>query len=137
MKLSLTLEKEIYKKWTNKFFSIERLIRVAACLVCLHTIGMDTSTIDNRKEAWGLILRSAQRHFSEGIGEVSDLQVHGIKVMGLLLQSNTARSLYGTKYLPVIGVNDSMRTQLLGKAHELGPGAGRVTHNLEKPLQQI
>ena len=72
MKLSLTLEKEIYKKWTNKFFSIERLIRVAACLVCLHTIGMDTSTIDNRKEAWGLILRSAQRHFSERIGEISD-----------------------------------------------------------------
>ena len=113
MKLSLTLEKEVYKKWTSKFFSMERLIRAAACLVCLHTKGMDTSNIDNRKEAWGLILRSAQRHFSEGVGEISDLQEHGIRVMGLRLQSNTARSLYGTKYLPVIGVNDPMRIQLL------------------------
>merc|ERR1712055_1044767 len=76
---------------------------------------MDTSDIDNRKEAWGLILRSAQRHFSEGIEK-----------------SNTARNLYGTKYLPVIGANDPMRTQLLRKAHELEPGAGRVMHNLEK-----
>ena len=42
MKLSLTLEKEVYKKWTSKFFSMERLIRAAACLVCLHTKGLDS-----------------------------------------------------------------------------------------------
>ena len=99
-------------------------MRAAACLVCLHTTGMDTSNIDNRKEAWGLMLRSAQRHFSEGMAEISDTQVHGIKVMVLRLQSNTARDLYGTKYLPVIGGNDPMRTLLLRRAHELEPGAG-------------
>ena len=83
MKLTLTLEKETYKRWINKFFSIERLLRAAACLVCLHTTGMDTSNIDNRKEAWGLMLRSAQRNFGEGMAEISDTQVHGIKVMAL------------------------------------------------------
>ena len=93
---------------------------------------VDSSNIDYRKEAWGLILRSAQKHFSEGMEKISDSQIHDIKVMSLRLQSNTARSLYGTKYLPVLGADDLMRTQLLRKAHELEPGAGRVMHNLEK-----
>ena len=102
MRLGLTLDKETYKRWTSKFFTMDSLMRAAAWLVCLHTKGMDTFNMDIKKEAWGLILRSAQRHFSEGITEISDTQIHGIKVMALRLQSYTARDLFGTKYLPVI-----------------------------------
>ena len=109
-------------------------MRAAAWLTCLCTTPhhMDSSNIDYRKEAWGLILRSAQKHFSEGTEKISDSQIHGIKVMSLRLQSNTARSLYGTKYLPVLGTDDPMKTQLIRKAHETEHGAGRLMHNLEK-----
>ena len=106
MKLSLILERKVYLRWIDKFCSMEKMMRAAAWLTCLHTTGMDTSDIDYRKEAWGLILRSAQKHFSEGIEKVSDTRIHGIKVMVLRLQSNTARDLYGTKYLPLIGGNE-------------------------------
>ena len=88
--------------------------------------------INIKKEAWGLVLRSAQRHFNEGVAATSDGQIHNIKVMTLRLQSNTARELFGTKFLPVIGGNDPIRTQLLRSAHQPELGPGRAMHHLEK-----
>merc|ERR1711888_437089 len=107
-------------------------MRAASWLVCLHTKGTDMFNMNIKREAWGLILRSAQRHFNEGVAATSDGQIHGIKVMTLRLQSNTARELFGTKFLPVIGGNDPIRTQLLRSAHQPELGAGRAMHHLEK-----
>ena len=106
----MTLDKETYQRWISKFFTMDSLMRAAAWLACLYTKGMDTFNMNIKKEAWGLILRSAQRHFNEGIAATSDAQIHGIKVMTLRLQSNTARELFGTKFLPVIGGDDPMLT---------------------------
>merc|ERR1712055_115389 len=127
-KLNLILDRKVYLRWINKFFTMESLLSAAAWLTCLwsSSLHMDTSAMDYKKEAWGLLLRSGQKYFSEGIEKISDSQICDIRVMSLRLQSNIARNLYGTKYLPVLGADDPMKTQLMRRAHELEHGAGRL-----------
>ena len=52
--------------------------------------------------------------------------------MSLRLQSEVARDIFDTKWLPVISHQDPIKFKLLRKAHELGVGTTRRTHNLEK-----
>ena len=81
------------------------MLRAAAILAslelfCLHIIA---SQEEVRKEAWGIILRSGQAHFPEGVKEMAETEIQGIQTTNLRLASNTARSLYGTKYIPILG----------------------------------
>ena len=129
-KLASTLSKETYTKWTSKFPNIEQLFRAAALLACLSTKGKQG--VDIKKEAWMLILRSSQKHFNQELRSYSDTVVRCIKVLELRLESSTARSLFGTKYIPVLGTDDPLRTQLMRRAHEMHSGASREIHHLEK-----
>ena len=130
MKLDLTLDKETYLRWTSKFPTMEQMFRAAAWLVCLLTKGTHDANI--KKEAWALILRSGQKHFKEDLKENSDAEVNDIKTLELRLQSSTARSLFGTRYLPVLGSDDPLRVQLMRRAHKLNLTASKEMHHLEK-----
>ena len=63
---------------------------------------------------------------------MTDSQLQGVKTMSLRLQSHTAREIYGTKFLPLLASNDSLRLKVIRWFHELGSGTDRRTHNLEK-----
>ena len=103
--LNLTLSREVYDRWSAKFFLLSKMLRTASILAslelfCLHMIA---SQEEVRKEAWGIILRSGQAHFPEGVKEMAETEIQGIQTTNLRLASNTARSLYGTKYIPILG----------------------------------
>ena len=52
--------------------------------------------------------------------------------MSLRLQSHTAREIYGTRFLPLLGSDDPLKFTVMRWSHELGAGTDRRTHNLEK-----
>ena len=58
--------------------------------------------------------------------------IHTISVTDLRLASHTARSLFGTKHLPILGTNDPIRTKLMRRAHNVGPEGNRGTHQFGK-----
>ena len=60
------------------------------------------------------------------------MEVNDIKCMSLRLQSDTARTIFSTKYLPVISNEDPLVNKAMRRGHELGLGSNRRTHNLEK-----
>ena len=133
-KTDLILTRETYLRWINKFFSLGPLFRTSCILAgCdLSRKRIDFSTVDIKKEGCGLLLRSAQTHFMKDIEKMSDSEIQGVKTMSLRLQSHTARELYGTRFLPVLGSEDPLRYKVIRMGHELGPGTNRRTHNLEK-----
>ena len=53
---------------------------------------------------------------------MSDSEIQGVKTMSLRLQSHTARELYGTRFLPVLGSEDPLQYKVKRMGHELGPG---------------
>ena len=83
-------------------------------------------------EAWGIILRSGQAHFEEGVKEMAETEVQGIQTNNLRLASHTARSLYGTKYIPILGRKDPLKEKVMRRAHLAGPQVLRSLHNLQK-----
>ena len=133
-KTDLTLTKETYIRWTNKFFSLGPLFRTSCILAgCdLSRKKVDFSMVDIKKEGSGILLRSAQTHFMKNIEKMSDSEIQGVKTMSLRLQSHTARELHGTRFLPVLGSEDPLRYKVIRMGHDLGPGTNRRTHNLEK-----
>ena len=60
------------------------------------------------------------------------MEVNNIRCMSLRLQSDTARIIFGTKYLPFISNEDPLIHKAMRHGHELGLGTNRRTHNLEK-----
>ena len=103
--LNLTLSREVYDRWSAKFFLLSKMLRTASILAslelfCLHMIA---SQEEVRKEAWGIILRSGQAHFPEGVKEMAETEIQGIQTTNLCLASHTTRSQYGTKYIPILG----------------------------------
>ena len=110
----LILSRKTYLKWTGAFFSLIQMFRASCILaVCdLTRKGVDFNTVDIKKEGQGLLLRSAQTHFSKDINKMSDSLLQGVKTMSLRLQSHTAREIYGTRFLPLLGSDDPLRLKL-------------------------
>ena len=52
-----------------------------------------------------------------------------LKVTNLRLASHTARALYGTKHLPVLGREDPIRIEIIRRAHTSGPLGVRTIHH--------
>ena len=132
--LNLTLSKEVYDRWSTKFFLVSRMLRAAAILASLelaqaHIIA---SKEELRKEEWGIILRSGQAHFPEGVKEMTETEIQGIQTTNLRLASHTARSLFGTKYIPILGRKDPLKEKVMRMAHLAGSQAHRAVHNLQK-----
>ena len=78
------------------------------------------------------MLRSAQKHYSEGVSKMEEAVIYSIKVTDLCLASHTARSLFGTKHLPILDTDDPIRAKFICRAHTLGPGGSRGTHQFGK-----
>ena len=132
--LNLTLSKEVYDRWSAKFFLISKMLRATAILASLELsrIHIMASKEEVRKEAWGIILRTGQAHFPEGVKEMAETEVQGIQTTNLRLASHTARSLYGTKYIRILGRKDPLKEKVMRRAHLAGPQVLRSVHNLQK-----
>ena len=75
------------------------MLRAATVLTSLelHKTQPIATHIEAHKEAWGILLRSAQSHYPLGMKEMAEKEIHGIKATNMRLASHTAGSLYGTK----------------------------------------
>ena len=104
---------------------VQRFKGATAILASLELarIHIMASKEEVRKEAWGIILRTGQAHFPEGVKEMAETEVQGIQTTNLRLASHTARSLYGTKYIPILGRKDPLKEKVMRKAHLAGPQA--------------
>ena len=132
--LNLTLSREVYDRWSAKFFLLSKMLRATAILASLELsrLHIMASPEEVRKEAWGIILRSGQTHFLEGVKEMAETEIQGIQTTNLRLASHTARSLYGTKYIPILERKNPLKKKLMRKAHFTGPQVLRSVHNLQK-----
>ena len=81
---------------------------------------------------WAVLLRSAQEHYSEGVSKMREATIHSISVTDLRLASHTARSLFGTKHLPILGTDDPIKAKFMRRAHTMRPEGTRGTHQLGK-----
>ena len=63
---------------------------------------------------------------------MEDIEIHSIKVTNLRLASYSARSLYGTNHLPILGTDDPIKTKFMRRAHTMGPEGTRGTHQFGK-----
>ena len=95
-RMSLTLSKRVYDKWCARFFKLENLFTAVCILTSLEMFSLQMwATMEEvRREAWGLLLRSAQKHYSEGIPKMRETTIHSLMVTDLRLASHTARGLY-------------------------------------------
>ena len=110
------------------------MLQAAAILASLELfrLHIEASHEEVRKEALGIILRSGQAHFQEGVKDTAETEIQGIQTTNLRLASHTARSLYGTKYIPILGEEDPLKEKVLRKAHLAGPQVLRSVHHLQK-----
>ena len=63
---------------------------------------------------------------------MTETEIQGIQTTNLRLASHTARSLFGTKYIPILGRKDPLKEKVMRMAHLAGPQAHRAVHNLQK-----
>ena len=63
---------------------------------------------------------------------MAETEIHGIKVTNLCLARHTARSLYGTKHIPVFGKEDPIRLKIIRRAQMAGPQDLRAVHHMQK-----
>ena len=130
-KLTLTLSEKTYSKWMSKFFSLFNSYCMLAALN-MTSRGMDYSTTEVKREAQGILLRSAQLHYRKDIHLLSDSQVSGVRTMSIRLQSRKAIELFGARHLPILSSNDPLRMKVMRHGHEMGNCTFRRMHNLEK-----
>ena len=98
----------------------------------MHRRGVQGSMEAVRREAWATLIKTAQTHYPAGVSKLEEAVVHGIKVTNLRLASHTARELYGTKHLPILGVDDPIRTKFIRRAHTTDSTGSRGTHQFGK-----
>ena len=67
--------------------------------------------------------RISLSHHHDVMKEMAETEVQGIQTTNLRLASHTARSLYGTKYIPILGRKDPLKEKVMRKAHLAGPQA--------------
>ena len=67
---------------------------------------------------------------------MKEATIHSLMVTDLRLASHTARGLFGTKHLPILGTNDPIRAKFMRRAHILGIEAVSYTH-LTLPTKRI
>ena len=59
-------------------------------------------------------------------------EIHAIKVTNPCLASQTARSLYGTKHILVLGKEDPIRFKFRLRAHMAGPHNMHAVHHMQE-----
>ena len=127
-KLKTVLSRQACDRWSSKFFLLVKMLRAAYMLASLKLCR--ATHMEVRREALGILLRSLQLHYPMGVNELAETEIHQIKVTNLRLDSQTARSLYGTKYIPVLGKEDPIKFKAMSRAHMAGPQVLRTLHHL-------
>ena len=130
----LILNKTTYYHMLAHYFHFEQIFRVF-CFMASVDIAKNHSSasgVNIRKEGMRVLLRTAQKNYPKGVKELSDADINQVKCMSLRLQSDTARRIFNTKWLPVISWNDPLKFKVMRHSHELGLGTNRRMHNLEK-----
>ena len=76
----LNLTREVYDTWSANFFLLSKMLRATAILASIELFRLHiiASQEEVRKEAWGIILRSGQAHFPEGVKEMAETEIQGI-----------------------------------------------------------
>ena len=137
-RLRTTLSKQDYDKWCGRFFHLESMFAAICILTSLEMYreGMQGAMSMVKREAWAVLLRSAQTHYQAGVMKLQETEVYGIKVTDLRLASHTARELYGTKHLPILGGTTLSGPSSYAKpTQQIRRGLGRYTSSGRPPWQ--
>ena len=116
-KLKTVLSRKVYNRWSSKFFPLVKMLRAAYMLASLKLYMATHMEVRREALGMGILLRSSQLHYPIGVKKLADAEIHRIKVTNLRLDSHTARSLYGTKYIPVLGKEDPIKFKAMRRAH--------------------
>ena len=108
--LKLVLSKTEYMKATGKHFLLNQLFRFAGwlCMLELAKIRKENKEVgrelDIRKEAFGLILRSSQKHHN--VKDSSEVIIDGVHCLHLRIEKGVAQQIYGTQNIPILSNKD-------------------------------
>ena len=70
--------------------------------------------LDIRKEAFGLMLRTSQKHHS--VKDSSEMTVNGIHCLHPRLEKGVAQQIYGTSNIPILSNKDSVTVKVFREA---------------------
>ena len=78
--------------------------------------------LDIRKEAFGLILRSSQKHHN--VKDSSEVIIDGVHCLHLRIEKGVAQQIYGTQNIPILSNKDPVTAKFTGSK---GMSAGECT----------
>ena len=108
--LKMVLSKTEYMRALGKHFLLNQLFGFAGwvCMLELARIRKENKEenreLDVRKEAFGLILRTSQKHHS--VKDNSETVVNGIHCLHPRLEKGVAQQIYGTSNIPILSNTD-------------------------------
>ena len=120
----------------GKKFLLNQLFRFSGwvCMLELARIRKENKEeireLDIRKEAFGLILRTSQKHYI--VKDSSEMTVNGIHCLHPRLEKGVAQQIYGTSNIPILSNKDSVTVKFFREAHWVKGDVCRGMHNLTK-----
>ena len=78
-------------------------------------------------EGFGLLMRSSQTHYKQGLDKLCDVEIHGIRFMSLRLQANHT-TLFDCNFLLVIGNDDPLKFKFIRYHHLVSHAGLRAVH---------
>merc|ERR1711888_921 len=115
--LKMVLSRTEYMRALEKHFLLNQLFRFAGwvCMLELARIRKENKEeireLDIRKEAFGLMLRTSQKHYS--VKDNSETTVNGIHCLHPRLEKGVAKQIYGTSNIPILSNKDLVTVMLL------------------------
>ena len=129
LKSCLVLDKKTYDCALAKCFTLPKILQFLSWVVALDLArkGVSWQAKIIKMEGFGLLMRSSQTHYKQGLDKLCDVEIHGIRFMSLRLQaSHTA--LFDCNFLPVIGNDDPLKFKFIRYHHLVSHAGLRAVH---------